>query len=72
MQVVVMETVTVLPNFTFGATNSTSYNGSASAMPFDNFTTTGRNNTDRSAKFNTSALYTVVVGPPLRQLGVPT
>jgi len=71
--VVVMETVTVLPNLTFGAMNSTSYNGSASAMPFGNMTTTGRNNTDRAHTLNTSALYTVVVGPPLRQpLGVPT
>lgn len=73
MQVVVLETVTVLPNLTFGAMNSTSYNGSTSAMLFGNMTTTGRNDTDQAPAFNTSALYSVVVGPPLRHpLDVPT
>ncbi|RMY93342.1 hypothetical protein D0864_05724 [Hortaea werneckii] len=67
IQVIVMETVTVLPNRTFGAMNSTSYNGSASAMPFGNMTTTRRNDSDLASTLNTSALPSAVVGPPLRQ-----
>lgn len=70
---IVMETVTVLPNWTFGAMNSTTYNGSASAMPLVNMTTTGRNNTDLASTLKTSAPYTVIDGPPLRQpLGIET
>ncbi|RMY89580.1 hypothetical protein D0861_04139 [Hortaea werneckii] len=72
-RMIVMETVTVLPNSTFGAVNSTSHNGSANALPSGNMTTTGRNDTDLASTLNDSALYTVVVGPPLRQpLGVAT
>lgn len=70
---IVMETVTVLPNWTFGAVNSTSHNGTASAMPSGNMTTIGRNDTGFASTLNDSALYTVVVGPPLRQpLGFAT